>query len=497
MKKYIMAIDQGTTSSRAILFDEKGQIAYSAQKEFNQYFPHPGWVEHDANEIWLSVLSVMGEVMVVSGADPSSIAGIGITNQRESTVIWDKKTGLPVYHSICWQSRQSAEIAQKLSDKGYEEMIKTKTGLLIDPYFSATKIRWILDKVPGVKERALNKELLFGTMDTWLVWKLTGGKVHVTDYSNASRTMLYNIHTLNWDEELLSLLNIPESLLPEVTDSSKVYGKTTPYTFFGEEVPISGIAGDQQAALFGQGCFLPGMAKNTYGTGCFLLMNTGDKPVNSTNGLVTTLAWGINNKVEYALEGSIFVAGSAIQWLRDGLQLITKASQSQELALKLKDNEGVYLVPAFVGLGAPYWDDQARGAIFGLTRGTNRNHIARAALEALCYQTKDVLGAMEKDSGLTLKGLKVDGGAVANDFLLQFQADILNLPIIRGKVLETTAFGAALLAGLAVGFYQDPEKLIATKQIDRQFVPQMADEERNRLYAGWKNAVATVQRYHQ
>ena len=497
MKKYIMAIDQGTTSSRAILFDEKGQIAYSAQKEFNQYFPHPGWVEHDANEIWLSVLSVMGEVMVVSGADPSSIAGIGITNQRESTVIWDKKTGLPVYHSICWQSRQSAEIAQKLSDKGYEEKIKTKTGLLIDPYFSATKIRWILDKVPGVKERALNKELLFGTMDTWLVWKLTGGKVHVTDYSNASRTMLYNIHTLNWDEELLSLLDIPESLLPEVTDSSKVYGKTTPYTFFGEEVPISGIAGDQQAALFGQGCFLPGMAKNTYGTGCFLLMNTGEKPVNSTNGLVTTLAWGINNKVEYALEGSIFVAGSAIQWLRDGLQLITKASQSQELALKLKDNEGVYLVPAFVGLGAPYWDDQARGAIFGLTRGTNRNHIARAALEALCYQTKDVLGAMEKDSGLTLKGLKVDGGAVANDFLLQFQADILNLPIIRGKVLETTAFGAALLAGLAVGFYQDPEKLIATKQIDRQFVPQMADEERNRLYAGWKNAVATVQRYHQ
>lgn len=497
MKKYIMAIDQGTTSSRAILFDENGQIAYSAQKEFNQYFPHPGWVEHDANEIWLSVLSVMGEVMVISGADPSSIAGIGITNQRESTVIWDKKTGLPVYHSICWQSRQSAEIAQSLSDKGYKDKIKDKTGLLIDPYFSATKIRWILDKVPGVKERALKEELLFGTMDTWLVWKLTGGKVHVTDYSNASRTMLYNIHTLNWDEELLNLLNIPESLLPEVTDSSKVYGKTTPYTFFGEEVPISGIAGDQQAALFGQGCFLPGMAKNTYGTGCFLLMNTGEKPVNSTNGLVTTLAWGINNKVEYALEGSIFVAGSAIQWLRDGLQIITKASQSQELALKLTDNEGVYLVPAFVGLGAPYWDDQARGAIFGLTRGTNRNHIARAALEALCYQTKDVLGAMEKDSGLTLKGLKVDGGAVANDFLLQFQADILNLPIIRGKVLETTAFGAALLAGLAVGFYQDPEKLIATKQIDRQFVPQMADEERNRLYAGWKNAVATVQRYHQ
>ena len=497
MKKYIMAIDQGTTSSRAILFDEKGQIAYSAQKEFNQYFPHPGWVEHDANEIWLSVLSVMGEVMVVSGADPSSIAGIGITNQRESTVIWDKKTGLPVYHSICWQSRQSADIAQSLSDKGYEEKIRDKTGLLIDPYFSATKIRWILDNVPGVKEKALRQELLFGTMDTWLVWKLTGGKVHVTDYSNASRTMLYNIHTLNWDEELLSLLNIPESLLPEVTDSSKVYGQTTPYTFFGEEVPISGIAGDQQAALFGQGCFLPGMAKNTYGTGCFLLMNTGDKPVNSTNGLVTTLAWGINNKVEYALEGSIFVAGSAIQWLRDGLQIITKASQSQELALKLKDNEGVYLVPAFVGLGAPYWDDKARGAIFGLTRGTNRNHIARAALEALAYQTKDVLTAMEKDSGLTLKALKVDGGAVANDFLLQFQADILDLPIIRGKVLETTAFGAALLAGLAVGFYKDPEELIAAKQIDCQFVPQMADEERNRLYAGWKNAVATVQRYHQ
>ena len=497
MKKYLMAIDQGTTSSRAILFDQNGQIAYSAQKEFTQYFPHPGWVEHDANEIWLSVLSVMGEVMVISGADPDSIAGIGITNQRESTVIWDKKTGLPVYHSICWQSRQSADIAQSLSDKGYESKIKDKTGLLIDPYFSATKIRWILDNVPGVKERALKEELLFGTMDTWLVWKLTGGKVHVTDYSNASRTMLYNIHSLSWDEELLSLLDIPKALLPEVTDSSKVYGKTTPYTFFGQEIPISGIAGDQQAALFGQGCFLPGMAKNTYGTGCFLLMNTGDKPVNSTNGLVTTLAWGINNKVEYALEGSVFVAGSAIQWLRDGLQIITKASQSQELALKLKDNEGVYLVPAFVGLGAPYWDDQARGAIFGLTRGTNRNHIARAALEALCYQTKDVLTAMEKDSGLTLKGLKVDGGAVANDFLLQFQADILNLPIIRGKVLEATAFGAALLAGLAVGFYKDPEKLIAAKQIDCQFVPQMAEEERNRLYAGWKNAVAAVQRYHQ
>ncbi len=497
MKKYVMALDQGTTSSRAILFDENCHIVAIAQKEFTQIFPEPGWVEHDANEIWLSILSVMSEVIMKSGVAAEEVAAIGITNQRESSVLWDKETGLPVYHSICWQSRQSAYIAEELRQKGYADTIRDKTGLQVDAYFSATKIKWLFDHVEGVKERAEKGELLFGTMDTWIVWKLTGGKAHVTDYSNASRTMLYNIHELKWDEELLSMLDIPSCILPEVKDSSCVYGQTIPYHFFGQEVPISGIAGDQQAALFGQGCFAKGMAKNTYGTGCFLLMNTGEEPVKSKNGLVTTLAWGLNGKVEYALEGSIFVAGSAVQWLRDGIKIIDSAKDTEEMATSLDSNEGVYLVPAFVGLGTPYWDDEARGAIFGITRGTSRNTIARATLESLAYQTRDVLDAMEKDAGVSLQGLKVDGGAVANNFLLQFQADILNTPIIRGKVLETTALGAALLAGLAVGFYKDRNEVMKHMEVDREFTPQMDEKEREALYAGWQNAVRCVMGYHK
>ena len=496
MKKYVMAIDQGTTSTRTILFNANCELCYVAQKEFTQYFPKPGWVEHDANEIWLSVLACMSEVMMKSGVDPKEVAAIGITNQRESTVLWDKNTGLPVYHSIVWQSRQSADIANRLKEEGLTETIREKTGLQIDSYFSATKIMWLMENVPGLKERIEHGDILFGTMDTWLVWKLTGG-VHVTDYSNASRTMLYNIYDLKWDEDLLTRFNIPSNILPEVKDSSCIYGKTLSYHFFGEEVPIAGIAGDQQSALFGQGCFSAGMSKNTYGTGCFLLMNTGEKPVRSKSGLVTTLAWGLNGKISYALEGSIFVAGSAIQWLRDGLKLIRTAAETEEMSLSLKDNEGVYMVPAFVGLGTPYWDDNARGAIFGLTRGTSTNHIARATLESLAYQTKDVLDAMEKDAELKLESLKVDGGAVANNFLMQFQADILNIPIVRGKVLETTAMGAALLAGLAVGFYTDKETIIQNREIDRQFIPTMSEEERNDLYDGWKNAVESVMRYHK
>ena len=497
MKKYILALDQGTTSSRAILFDKDGHIVEIAQKEFTQYFPEPGWVEHDANEIWLSILAVISEVIIKAGIQAEEVAAIGITNQRESSVIWDKETGHPIYHSICWQSRQSAYIADELKAAGHTQMIQDKTGLQVDAYFSATKIKWLLDHVEGAKERANKGELLFGTMDTWLVWKLTGGKVHITDYSNASRTMLYNIHDLKWDEELLSLLDIPTSLLPEVKESSCVYGTTVPYHFFGQEVPISGIAGDQQAALFGQGCFEKGMAKNTYGTGCFLLMNTGEEPVKSQNGLVTTIAWGYDGKVEYALEGSIFVAGSAIQWLRDGIKIIKNARDTEEMATSLSSNEGVYIVPAFVGLGTPYWDDEARGAIFGITRGTSRNTFARATLESLAYQTKDVLDAMEKDANTSLQGLKVDGGAVANNFLLQFQADILNVPIIRGKVLETTALGAALLAGLAVGFYTDRKALIEKMEVDREFTPSMDEKQRNELYEGWRNAVRCVMGYHK
>ena len=425
MEQYILAIDQGTTSTRAILFDQKTRIAGSSQKEFTQYFPQPGWVEHDANEIWLSALFVMMDAVRNAGIRPEQVAAIGITNQRETAVVWDKQTGIPIYNAIVWQSRQTSEICDALRAAGHEQAVREKTGLLIDPYFSATKIRWILDHVEGARARAERGELLFGTIDAWLTWKLTGGAAHVTDYSNASRTMLYNIYDLRWDEELLSLLEIPASMLPEVKPSSCVYGTTAPYHFFGRAVPIAGIAGDQQAALFGQACFEPGMAKNTYGTGCFMLMNTGEKPIRSRFGLVTTIAWGYDGRVEYALEGSIFVAGSAIQWLRDGLKLIRTAPESEEVASQVEDSQGVYVVPAFVGLGAPYWDDKARGAVFGLTRGTTQAHLVRATLDSLAYQTKDIILAMDADSGIGLKKLKVDGGAVKNNLLMQFQSDLL------------------------------------------------------------------------
>lgn len=489
---YILAIDQGTTSSRAIIFNEHGEIVQVAQKEFTQYFPHPGWVEHDANEIWLSVVAVYMEAIVKSGINPKEVAAIGITNQRETAVVWDKNTGVPIYHAICWQSRQSADICDELRANGYEEMIKAKTGLLIDPYFSGTKIKWILDNVEGAREAATRGNLMFGTIDSWLVYKLTGGKVHVTDYSNASRTLLYNIYDLKWDEELLDMLDIPVSMLPEVKPSSYVYGHTAPYHFYNLEVPIAGIAGDQQAALFGQTCFMPGMAKNTYGTGCFLLMNTGEKPIKSEHGLVTTIAWGIDGKVDYALEGSVFVAGSAIQWLRDGLQMIDTAPQSEEIAEGCDDSDGVYVVPAFVGLGAPYWDDRARGAVFGLTRGTGKAHFVRATLESLAYQSRDLIEAMQLDGNLSLMKLKVDGGAVKNNLLMQFQSDILNVAVERPVINETTALGAAYLAGLAVGFFESREALINNYMVDRTFLPNLSEEEREAKYNGWKRAVAAT-----
>lgn len=495
MEKYVIAIDQGTTSSRAIIFDHGSRIVASAQKEFTQIFPQPGWVEHDANEIWLSVMAVLMEVMGASGISPSQIEAIGITNQRETAVVWDRRTGIPVYNAIVWQSRQTADICDWLREGGYEEMIREKTGLLIDPYFSATKVKWILDNVEGARERADRGELLFGTIDTWLVWKLSGGAAHVTDYSNASRTLLYNIHELCWDQELLELFGIPSSMLPEVKPSSCRYGVTVPYHFFQTEVPIAGVAGDQQAALFGQACFQPGMAKNTYGTGCFMLMNTGNVPIASKNGLLTTIAWGVDGQVEYALEGSIFVAGSAIQWLRDGLQLIRTAPESEEVAMAVEDSGGVYVVPAFVGLGAPYWDDRARGAVFGLTRGTTKAHFVRATLESLAYQTKDILLAMMQDSGISLKKLKVDGGAVANNLLMQFQSDILDVSVERPVVSETTALGAAYLAGLAVEFWKDKNEVIENYQVDRVFEPQIDEERREKLYAGWKKAVAATCEY--
>lgn len=489
---YILAIDQGTTSSRAIIFDEKGAIVQIAQKEFTQYFPKPGWVEHDANEIWLSVVAVYMEAVIKSGIAPEEIKGIGITNQRETAVVWDRTTGHPIYHAICWQSRQTADICDELRAAGYEQTIKDKTGLLIDPYFSGTKIKWILDNVEGAREKAERGELMFGTIDSWLVYKLSGGAAHITDYSNASRTLLYNIFDLKWDDELLNILNIPKSMLPEVKPSSCIYATTAPYHFYNLEVPIAGIAGDQQAALFGQICFNPGMAKNTYGTGCFLLMNTGDKPIRSENGLITTIAWGIDGKVEYALEGSVFVAGSAIQWLRDGLQMVETAPQSEEIAQACDDSEGVYVVPAFVGLGAPYWDDKARGAVFGLTRGTTKAHFVRATLESLAYQSRDLIEAMERDSKISLKKLKVDGGAVKNNLLMQFQADILGVPVERPMVNETTALGAAYLAGLAVGLYESREALIDNYMVDNTFTPAFTEEERANRYTGWKQAVAAT-----
>jgi glycerol kinase len=488
-KKYILALDQGTTSSRAILFNEKAEIVKIAQKEFTQYFPKPGWVEHDANEIWSSILAVIAEALSTSGINAKEVAGIGITNQRETAVVWDKTTGQPVYHALVWQSRQTAGICEELKAAGFNDLFREKTGLLIDAYFSGTKVKWILDNVEGAREKAEKGDLLFGTVDTWLIWKLSGGKVHVTDYSNASRTLMYNIYNLEWDQELLDILTVPKSMLPEVRPSSEVYAHTVDFHFFGEEVPIAGVAGDQQAALFGQACFEEGMAKNTYGTGCFMLMNTGEKAVKSKNGLLTTLAWGFDGKVEYALEGSIFVAGSAIQWLRDGLKLISHAAESEDLATKVESTDGVYVVPAFVGLGTPYWDSDVRGAVFGLTRGTSKEHFTRATLESLAYQTKDVLDAMEADSGIELKALRVDGGASLNNFLMQFQSDLLNVPVERPIVSETTALGAAYLAGLAVGFWKSRDDITTNWKVDKAFEVQMGEEQRAELYDGWKKAV--------
>ena len=488
-KKYVLALDQGTTSSRSILFDETSNIVAVAQKEFTQIFPKPGWVEHNANEIWSTQIGTMAEVVANAGIDPSEIAAIGITNQRETTVVWEKATGKPVYNAIVWQSRQTMGICDDIKAKGLADKFRQKTGLVVDAYFSGTKVKWILDNVEGARAIAEAGELLFGTIDTWLIWKLSGGKVHVTDYSNASRTLMYNIRDLKWDDELLEILTVPKSMLPEVRPSSEVYGLTAPAVFQGAEIPIAGAAGDQQAALFGQTCFRPGMAKNTYGTGCFMLMNTGSELYTSKNGLLTTIAWGIEGKVEYALEGSIFVAGSAVQWLRDGLKAIEAAQDSEYYAGKVSDAEGVYVVPAFVGLGAPYWDMKARGAILGLTRGTTKGHIIRATLDSMAYQTKDVLGAMEADSGIKLQALKVDGGAVANNLLMQFQSDILGVPVDRPVVTETTALGAAYLAGLAVGVWANKEDLIQNWQLNRRFEPTMGADERAKLYAGWQKAV--------
>ncbi|MCT4508836.1 MAG: glycerol kinase GlpK [Tepidibacter sp.] len=488
-KKYIMSLDQGTTSSRAILFDKDGKIVGVSQKEFTQIYPKAGWVEHDAMEIWGTQSGVAREVLEKTGISPEEVAAIGITNQRETTVVWDKNTGKPVYNAIVWQCRRTAEICDKLKEKGLEDSVKDKTGLVVDAYFSGTKIKWILDNVEGAREKAENGELLFGNIDTWLIWNLTRGKVHVTDYTNASRTMIYNIKELKWDDELLEALDIPKSMLPEVKPSSCEYGVTDEYTFGGAQIPIAGDAGDQQAALFGQACFDEGMAKNTYGTGCFMLMNTGEKPVASRNGLLTTIAWGVDGKVEYALEGSIFMGGASVQWLRDELKVIYDAKQSEYYASSVEDTNGVYMVPAFTGLGAPYWDMYARGAIVGLTRGAKREHLVRATLESIAYQTKDVLEAMQDDSGIELKGLKVDGGACANNFLMQFQGDVLNVPVNRPEVIETTALGAAYLAGLAVGFWKDKEEIKEKWAINRTFTPEMEDEKRKTLYKGWKKAV--------
>ena len=491
MSKYIMSLDLGTTSCRSILFDKNGQICSVAQKEFTQYFPEPGWVEHDAEEIWATQKGLMFEALEKLGVEMSDVAGIGITNQRETTVVWDKQTGRPVCKAIVWQCRRTAEYCDELKAQGLADMFREKTGLVLDAYFSGTKLKWILDNVPNARERAEAGELLFGTIDTWIIWKLTHGKVHVTDYSNASRTMLFNIHTLEWDEEILKILDIPRQMLPEVKASSCLYGHTEA-RIFGEEVPIAGAAGDQQCALFGQTCFAPGEAKNTYGTGGFMLMNTGEKPVESKNGLVTTIAWGVDGKVEYALEGSIFVAGAAIQWLRDQLGLIRDSAESEVLAKAVPDTNGCYMVPAFVGLGAPHWDQYARGAIVGLTRGTNRNHIVRATLESLAYQVTDVLKAMEEDSGIKLGTLAVDGGACANDFLMQFQADIINTVVARPKTIETTAMGAAYLAGLAVGYWQSKEEIKANHVIAKEFVPNMEEARRAKLLDGWKKAVKST-----
>ena len=488
MRKYIMALDAGTTSNRCILFNEKGEMCSVAQREFTQYFPQPGWVEHDADEIWASQIGVAVEAMNMIGASAKDIAAIGITNQRETAIVWDRHTGEPVYHAIVWQCRRTAEICDALKEKGLTEKYKKKTGLVIDAYFSATKVKWILDNVPGARQRAEDGDLLFGTVETWLIWKLTKGAVHVTDYSNASRTMLFNINTLEWDDEILAELDIPKCMLPEVKPSSCVYGEADP-SFLGGAIPIAGAAGDQQAALFGQTCFAAGEAKNTYGTGCFLLMNTGEKPVFSEHGLVTTIAWGVDGKVNYALEGSIFVAGAVVQWLRDELRIIDSAEDSEYMAKKVKDTNGCYVVPAFTGLGAPHWDQYARGTIVGITRGVNKCHIIRAALDSIAYQVSDVLSAMEADSKLEITSLKVDGGASANDFLMQTQADIVNVPVIRPRCVETTAMGAAYLAGLAVGYWANREEVMKNWTRDQEFQPSIEETDREKKIKGWKKAV--------
>ena len=480
-KKYIVALDQGTTSSRAVIFNKKGEIVTVSQKEFHQIYPQPGWVEHDPMEIWGCQSGVMREAIETTSIDPRQIAAIGITNQRETTIVWDKNTGKPIYNAIVWQCRRTSKIC--------DELIKDKTGLIIDAYFSATKIKWILDNVEGAREKANRGELLFGTVDTWLILKLTNRQVHVTDYSNASRTMMFNINDLKWDEDILRELDIPLSMLPEVKPSSYIYGYTNEL-MLGESIPIAGCAGDQQSALFGQTCFEEGSAKNTYGTGCFLLMNTGNKLVKSKNGLLTTIAWGIGDKINYALEGSIFMGGASIQWLRDELRMIKTASDSEDYATRVEDTNGVYVVPAFTGLGAPYWDMYARGTILGLSRGAKKEHIIRATLESIAYQTKDVLSAMEEDSSINLKHLKVDGGASNNNFLMQFQSDILNVSIDRPKIVETTALGAAYLAGLAVGFYESMDEIKSRYMVDKYFTPSMDEDKRNKLYKGWKKSVS-------
>ncbi|MEI5994874.1 glycerol kinase GlpK [Candidatus Enterococcus mansonii] len=494
-RKYILSIDQGTTSSRAIIFDQTGSEIAKAQKELNQHFPQPGWVEHDANEIWHSVQSVIADVLIESKLKPAQIKAIGITNQRETTVVWDKKTGEPIYHAIVWQSKQTSEIADQLKEKGYQDFFQERTGLIIDSYFSATKVKWLLESVAGAKEKAEAGQLLFGTIDTWLLWKLTGGKVHKTDYTNASRTMLFNIHSLDWDQEILNILDIPRMMLPKVCSNAEIYGYTEDYHFYGENIPIAAMAGDQQAALFGQAAFEKGMVKNTYGTGAFIVMNTGEKAILSKNGLLTTIGYGIAGKVTYALEGSIFVAGSAIQWLRDGLKLFEDASQSEELANQVSDSDGVYVVPAFTGLGAPYWDQDARGGIFGLTRGTTKEHLIRATLESIAFQTADVIKTMEDESKINIKLLRADGGASKNDLLMQFQADIIDKPVEASIFSETTALGVAYLAGLAVGFWKDLDEIKTFTHSGKRFEAQITDSKRNQLYDGWLQAVHATMSY--
>jgi glycerol kinase len=491
-EKYILALDQGTTSSRAIIFDHSGNIINVAQKEFTQFYPNPGWVEHDAEEIWSSQYGVLAEVLAKKNISPQQIAAIGITNQRETTIVWDRATGKPIHHAIVWQDRRTAEFCDELKSRGLSKTIQEKTGLIIDAYFSATKLKWIIDNVPGAKTKAANGELAFGTVDSWLIWKLTNGNLHVTDITNASRTMLLNIHTGEWDDELLKIFDIPRSILPTVKASSEIYG-TSQTIAPSTEIPIAGIAGDQQAALFGQQCTQPGMVKNTYGTGCFMLMNTGIKAFTSKNNLLTTVAWKVNNKIEYALEGSIFIAGAVVQWLRDGLHFIHTSADVEKLATQVNETDGVYMVPAFAGLGAPHWNQYARGTIFGMTRGTTDAHIARATLESIAYQTNDVLKAMQADSGIHIKELRVDGGATANNLLMQFQSDILQVPVVRPKVYETTALGAAYLAGLAVGYWKSVDDIQQQWQVDKKFTPSMPIEKANELLKGWNRAVkATI-----